>query len=267
MSGEVRRLPPYVALAVLRAVEKIDGVILIGGQATNFWAEGFSSEIPELAHFGPFTSKDVDFLGQKSAAQILADAVNGTSVSPDLDDHTPNTAVVSANIDGYEVTVDFLRSALGLRQPEKRAVSVHATVHMGDNIAEFDVKVLHPMDCLVSRVINILHPQIRRSDEIAINQLHGAYHVLGHFISTLIEQRETNAWAACFRQLHDFLIRDEYGRICHEKLPLDPLRIVDRFIGDERIDERYREKILIKMSKRIARKRLSHLSRREGLLP
>ena len=38
-------------------------LVLVGGQAVNFWASYYERRVPELAREAPFTSKDIDFCG------------------------------------------------------------------------------------------------------------------------------------------------------------------------------------------------------------
>jgi len=37
------------------------GLLLVGGQAVNLWAERYQVEEPEILHYQPFTSRDADF--------------------------------------------------------------------------------------------------------------------------------------------------------------------------------------------------------------
>jgi hypothetical protein len=52
---------------------------------------------PELAEFGPYTSKDMDYFGRVQAEEKLADALGGTVSTPEMDDATPHTAIVEAD--------------------------------------------------------------------------------------------------------------------------------------------------------------------------
>jgi hypothetical protein len=49
-----------------------DGAFIVGGQALNIWAERYSA-VAELADFGPYTSKDIDYFDsvRRPPAQIL----------------------------------------------------------------------------------------------------------------------------------------------------------------------------------------------------
>lgn len=54
-------------------------IVLIGGQALNFWAERYSSA-PELARGAPYTSKDIDFYGQQEHVTRCAQVLGGEAV-------------------------------------------------------------------------------------------------------------------------------------------------------------------------------------------
>ena len=45
-------------------------MVLVGGQAINVWANLYLPRIEALRTAGPFTSKDVDFLGDKPAVKV-----------------------------------------------------------------------------------------------------------------------------------------------------------------------------------------------------
>lgn len=92
-----------------------DGAFLVGGQALNLWAEYYASA-PELALYGPYTSKDIDYFGQREAARKLARQLNGRLRIPRMDDDTPETAQVVATINGAEIQIDFLGHVLGVRR-------------------------------------------------------------------------------------------------------------------------------------------------------
>lgn len=58
-----------------------DKAFIVGGQALNLWAERYS-DLPGLAEYGPYTSKDLDYFGHREAAEKLADALVAHSIYP-----------------------------------------------------------------------------------------------------------------------------------------------------------------------------------------
>lgn len=254
MEGEPL-LPPEIAVKIAHAISNIEAV-LIGGQAVNFWAEFYSAEVPQLAQFGPYASKDIDFYGFKNAAAELAAKLGGRVFVPTLDDHnTPNTALIKAVIDGHTVTIDFLNSVLGIHRRRFRAVLFGMIVDVAGQQQQFRIKIMHPVDCLISRVTNILHPAIMRSDQFAIRQLYAAHWILRHYVRKAIEANDDSEVNLCLRDLHHFLLKDEYGQCSHVASQIDHLDILKNFSRDEKIDLRYRERLLAKMISRIEEKR------------
>lgn len=55
-------LDDYAAFFELRDDED-KPLILVGGQAANFWANHYLERAPELNSLFPFTSRDIDFFG------------------------------------------------------------------------------------------------------------------------------------------------------------------------------------------------------------
>ena len=236
----------------------------MGGQAVNFWAEIFSQTVPELTEYGPFTSKDVDFYGPRRAAVDLAQALGGQADFPSFGDQTPNTAIVNARMDGYLLRIDFPNHVLGVSQFGLTAVLIEVELELSGEIDHFQLKILHPFGCLVSRVNTIMNAAISRSDDFAFRQIKAAYHVLKRYIHDCLDQTapgNLREACRCFSSLHDFLLNDNLGRSCHTHTPIDPLEILKSFAHDERLDARYREKILAKMITRIEAKRLSRARR------
>lgn len=248
---------------VAQAVESLEAV-LVGGQAVNFWAEVFSQTVPELEEYGPFTSKDVDFYGPRRAAIDLAQAIGGQAAFPSFDDQTPNTAIVSARIDEYLLRIDFLSHVLGVSQYGLTAVVIEVELESSGGIDRFNLKILHPFGCLVSRINTIMHPAISRSDDFAFRQIKAAYHVFKRYIHDCLDQAtpgNLREACKCLSSLHDFLLNDTLGRSCHIDTPIDPFEILKSYAHDERLDARYREKVLANMITRIEAKRSSRARR------
>lgn len=75
--AEGRELTLAEVLAIIqRAGDLAAKIVLIGGQATAFWAARF--EDAELRNLGPVTSKDLDFCGLPAQVREFAARVGGT---------------------------------------------------------------------------------------------------------------------------------------------------------------------------------------------
>lgn len=48
-------------------------LVLVGGQAVNFWASYYERRVAELASEAPFTSNDIDFCGDQRAVRMCAE--------------------------------------------------------------------------------------------------------------------------------------------------------------------------------------------------
>lgn len=125
-------------------------MVLIGGQAVAFWAHYYA--ITDL----PLTSKDIDFCGNKRAAELCAERLGGSPSFPGMDDATPNSAVVRfVDDDGVERILDFLDAPFGLRAEEVHRLSQEFSIldpAGQDTSSHF--RVMHPLHCLVSRINN-----------------------------------------------------------------------------------------------------------------
>ena len=49
-------------------------LVLVGGQAVNFWAHVYEHRVPTVARDAPFTSKDIDFCGDSEVRAHLRGA-------------------------------------------------------------------------------------------------------------------------------------------------------------------------------------------------
>jgi hypothetical protein len=88
-------------LAKLAVLER--ELVLVGGQAVNFWAAHYENRVPELAIEAPFASKDIDFCGDAQAVRICAERLGGKARIATFDDATPNSGTV-AFVDAAGVT-------------------------------------------------------------------------------------------------------------------------------------------------------------------
>lgn len=219
-----------------------DEVFVVGGQAFNLWAERYAANDAALAEFGPFTSKDLDYFGHAAAAQKLAQALNGVVKTPSLDDATPNAAIVEAEIDGEWVEIDFVTNVIGVRVDPLKAWAIEMVAPFRTEAGESGqvaIPVMHPLHCFQSRVSNVV--RLGRADDTAVRQIKAAPVVLGHYLD---EQLRTGD----FREVQDtlvgltrYLTGEADGRAAHMTGIADPLEILKRFAGDERLDARYRQ--------------------------
>jgi hypothetical protein len=196
-------------IQIAGAFEQNDDAFIIGGQATNLWAWFYQEKEPGLKREGPFTSRDIDYFGSQEVARNVANVLGGKLYLPNPDHHTPNTAKVVTTINGKTVEIDFLGTVLGITDRELRrgvsALSVAGTVDGRE--AQIIIRVLHPLLCFKSRVINMLHPSMRRTGTIAEKQLHASVIIVRRYIDDALSDGDWKEAKDCLRTL--FIIFDQ----------------------------------------------------------
>ncbi len=260
MTDERETLGAAEVIQIVSKLEHEDGAFVIGGQATNLWADFYRDRDPELQSAGPFTSKDIDYYGSREVAQRFADAIGGELRLPEMDDVTPNTALVIATVGSRKIIIDFLNSVIGIhaRELQKGVSAIVLSDVLDGQEVEIEVKLLHPIMCLKSRIGNILSPVTNRHDDIAFRQLKAAMIVARLYIDEALGDEDRGGWRdarRCFSSLSEYLYSDEFGKKVHSELNIDPLNIIRHFADDPRIDARYRHHQLQGMITRIEGRR------------
>jgi hypothetical protein len=162
-----RRLAFRDVILVTEKVPDLRGIVLIGGQALNFWAERLaitSNDVDGL--YGPALSDDIDFLGSAAAAQLFGQATNGKVAIATFDDaNTPNTALVTLDIEGEQHLVDFLGQLQGFSTSEIEQVRRWAVPVSLKRGSPTPLAVMHPAHCLQSQLENVYGSRLNRRDE------------------------------------------------------------------------------------------------------
>lgn len=145
--------------ALLRRLgDSVSNIVLIGGQAVNFWAEQYLDRAPELGAHGPYTSKDIDFCGSRDSLVECARRIGGRALLPVDFDPTPNSGqLVFVDDTGTERVIDFLVQPFGLDAADVLRTSLPVEV-LGDTGQPTGARfrVMHPERCLESRVHNVI---------------------------------------------------------------------------------------------------------------
>lgn len=205
--------------------------------------------------YRPYTSKDIDYFGQREAAQKLADALGGKVLIPQMDDQTPETAVVEATVDGTLIRIDFLGHVLGIR-PKELTAGVAEIIVPYDNAGKggrVAIPVMNPLHCLQSRIANL--NILKRPDDTARRQAAAAPIVLREYISHALHDGDHREATRTLQGLFRFLSRDPSGRQAHRLAERDALDVMKIFADDDRLDARYREKILKRAIAKIEKQR------------
>ncbi len=254
-------LDPDIADRIVGAVEDDERAFVVGGQAINFWARRYGID-KSLMGAGPMISKDIDFFGGIRSADRLSARLHGKVCRPGPDDHTPNSAVVEAEIGGEVVHIDFLDHVSGVSDAEIRKRVVEVVMPSLDQSRTITLSLMHPLHCLQSRLANFYRHG--RDDEIALRQIEAAPLILEAFIDEMLGTDGVAEAQATLSGLFKWLRSDEFGRKSDQICRPDPLDILQRFAGDTRLDQRYREKTVIGWIRQIERRRSARMGTPAG---
>lgn len=203
------------------------------------------------------------FFGVKSTAALIAKRLGGTAVFPEPGDNTPNSAIVRVEINGTLLLIDFLNSVLGvdneLMKRDALTVTMKLPAGFGGNSLEF--KVMHPFQCLQSRISNVIGPAMMRRDPIALAQLKAAPIVLERYLLETAQDSAQSEVCGTLKLLYGYLRADILGQKVHRETEIDPLSILVSFSANELIDQRFREHQLQTWVKEISSRRASREKR------
>lgn len=232
-----------------------EDVVVVGGQAAFIWSHHYALD-PE----GLIVSRDLDFVHNGRAAERLAASFSSPPpVVPTADDATPNASVVTIELGGRAVTIDFLTGIAGVETGSlmRNAVRLAATLAVGTTV---EVTVMHPLHLLASRLANI--NQLRRHDERTVDQAKVSIDVLRCFVGEMVELGLPTEAMWALREL-EFVIRDRHaGQASHRIFGdrLDILAVLASFLDDAAFDPRWREGSL----RPAYRRSLARLERKAG---
>lgn len=259
--------PPISARDVLALLARLgdvaDRIVLVGGQAVNLWSEFYLAQgrAPELLADAPFTSKDIDFCGSHEAARLFAARVRqGRAKLATLDDATPNVGVVLFVDDGgHERVVDFLGAPFGMKAREVERNSVRLDVLDDAGVSTGTTyRVMHPVDCLESRVHNVAGLADAYDTPRGRRQLHASVICAREALRDIIDTPASDAFdpvravldlderifALCHRSAH--------GRAVFQRTGIDPF---DAVLVDPRLGEKFIEYRWPQMRQRLAAQR------------
>lgn len=135
-----------------------DSAVLIGGQAVSFWIDYFAikSRLPAL-------TRDIDYLATKAEARRVSARLKipHKLTIATLDEHTPNSAVIAVELNGYPepVLIDYLATVIGVESDAIRKSAV---------VVEFEkevIRVLHPLHLLQTKIWNLYRLEDKRDAE------------------------------------------------------------------------------------------------------
>jgi hypothetical protein len=149
---------------IIEHIPDLKDIILIGGQALNYWAEILGlADAESTGAYGPATSKDIDFLGSIAAVRAFSAGVQGEASIAGWDDaFSPNSGVVSFDFHGETRKIDFLANMAGFTTVELSTVRNWAQRVQLRETMTASLAVMHPMHCLQAQLENIYGTLDRR---------------------------------------------------------------------------------------------------------
>lgn len=210
---------------VLQALNKNQNssspAILVGGQSLVAWIKYYNINIPDTET--PALTQDVDFLGKADDAKLLAKELNARIKVAGMDDHTPNTAVLSfqsVNTDKILI-VDFLNQLLGLKEEEVRKLAVLISIESSSQ-----VYVLHPILCVKSRFEN-LHKLKNKRNGNGITQARMAIEVVKRYLVEISQEDNGLRQALnATKKIREIALSDA-GIFVYHEYSLDILSAID----------------------------------------
>jgi len=128
--------------------ERLERLILVGGQAAAFWIARYGIADPRLV-----TTKDIDVLIFERQPRVALECAGdlGGELLTAREPRVPDVARVRFNLRGAELQIDFLRSLHGVSAAE--VVSSKLGV-VGELASGKTLYVVHPVFSLASRLFN-----------------------------------------------------------------------------------------------------------------
>lgn len=175
-----------------------EDLTLVGGQAVAVWEHLLG--LPVLTE-----TVDIDFLGDAAQAQDLAAALGYQCRIPADFDPTPNTAILVNEVG--EVVADFLAFVAGLNETDILRRRLRITSDNGHSFF-----VLHPFDCLASRLANIALIPAKRVPR-GYDQLKAAIRVCRAYLSRLANAHKTDEAIKIANRIFDLALTDTGKRV------------------------------------------------------
>ncbi|MFV1985476.1 MAG: hypothetical protein ACC657_18150 [Thiohalomonadales bacterium] len=195
--------------------------ILVGGQALVAWIKHYDIPVPNSDT--PALTQDIDFLGSDEQAKLLAKEIGAKINIAGMDDHTPNTAVLSFRSSNTNkiLIIDFLSYLIGLSEQEIRKLAVAIKF---ESLSSIDI--LHPILCLKSRIEN-LHKLKSKRNGNGITQARAAIEVVKKFLGEISkEEHGMRQTLNAIKKLRLIALSDA-GIFVYHEYDLDILTAID----------------------------------------
>lgn len=244
-------------------------VVLIGGQALNYWVEQYLAEgrVPELDVDAPFTSKDIDFCGPRSVVPDVAARLHrGRARQATLDDVTPNVGVVEfEDSTGSQRLIDFLGDPFGMNAADVLRTSVMVDLYDGaGNPTGHQVRVMDPVACMESRVHNVVGLPAQYDTLHGRKQLRASVSCAREALKDVLDTPAIEGFDPVRvtldlnERIFNFCCHHRHGRLVLQRTGIDPF---DAVLVDPRLGEKFIERRWPQMRQRLAAQRAKMANR------
>lgn len=245
------------ASALLSRLGKRDDIVLVGGQAVNFWAEQYieQQQVPELLRDAPYTSKDIDFCADRKAVEQCAMSLGLTPFMPSSDSFDPLNAgkIVIEDAAGIARDIDFVTHPFGLDAQDVRRTSLSAQLLDDEgNPTETQFRVIQPVLLMMSRVHNVVGLPNQYDNPRGLKQLRASIICAREFLIQLLKSDLEKPARALAEKIFHFCISDQNGRSIFEDKGIDPFDAVPLHPG---YCEKFRITRYPQMKERLASRR------------
>jgi len=259
--------PPLSARDVFALLARLgdiaEQVVLVGGQAVNVWSEFYVAQgrADALIADAPFVSKDIDFCASRATVKGFAARLpGGTARLATLDDATPQVGLVHfLDEGGHARQIDFLGSPFGM---DAKAV-VRASVPLDVLDAQgqptgHQFRVMHPVDCLESRVHNVVGLAHAYDTPHGRRQLRAAVVCAREALKDILDTPPADTFDPVRTVLNlnerifNLCLHDRHGRVVYAQTTIDPF---DAVLADPRLGERFLSLRLPQVRSRLAAQR------------
>ena len=221
-----------IIIEIINSSESPEDIVLVGGQSIEFWRHHF-----KIKSKFDYLTRDIDFFAESSVAELNFQAMSHKKYAeiyiPDMDDPTPSSAKMTFEEGDQKIEIDYMRQITGLSGDEIESYSRLIKID-GDVI-----KVLHPILCMESKIINLAcHPAKRKAE--GIEQARLSIKIVNSYLSELIDQGKTKETYAAIERIAR-LSKREPSKFSHYNYVLDTLAAIpiDRYPASEFKDIRY----------------------------
>ena len=180
---------------LIRIGDAAEHIVVVGGQAVNFWAGFYEDRVEELRAAAPFTSKDVDVCGGSQELELVARKLGGTGRLAGFDDQPPQVGTITfKDSHGETRVIDVMTNLTGVTHEDIVSTSVRIDYER-DTGAPLVFQVMHPVLVLESRAHNVVASEKYRGAH-GIGQLRASVHCAREFLNDLIvtDPKKTLKW-------------------------------------------------------------------------